>query len=388
MSHGSSALAEIDPHHAREHLPLDRLLRARGDRPRVIDVYPGRRAAPPRSRRSTRASCRRCAAPSGSSALAEIDPLGAVEKVACCGLLRARGDRPCAGERLSAATAAPPRSRRSTRCPMERWRAAPGSSALAEIDPAQDRRGTPAPRLLRARGDRPPGVSFVPVVCQAPPRSRRSTPRPCVVVARDGGSSALAEIDPIRSAPVQPSGGLLRARGDRPVLAPSTPAHHGAPPRSRRSTQDGQRSPRALPGSSALAEIDPRPCSPSRRRGRLLRARGDRPSTTLPSSNRGEAPPRSRRSTRDAVPMSARDSGSSALAEIDPSAPGHGCARGRLLRARGDRPVGQGGQYSATKAPPRSRRSTRDGLVQRHRAAGSSALAEIDPSAEIFPPCR
>ena len=274
---------------------------------------------------------------------------------------------------------APPRSRRSTRPAHAASDRVRGSSALAEIDP---RGASSCPQrrwLLRARGDRPRLRRASLLIRSAPPRSRRSTLEKAGPRGRRAGSSALAEIDPRACRRRAGSPRLLRARGDRPDEIEAWSAKGGAPPRSRRSTHGLRRGVAPLLGSSALAEIDPRPHSAATCSCRLLRARGDRPPGAPARRSPPAAPPRSRRSTRGPGEARRGRRGSSALAEIDPSAHRVRCARGWLLRARGDRPLTATEEFELPAAPPRSRRSTRREAIAREREIGSSALAEIDP---------
>ena len=133
-------------------------------------------------------------------------------------------------------------------------------------------------------------------------------------------------------------------------------------------------------GSSARAEIDP-----TAWRGRptttgLLRASGDRPAVVESVPVRNAAPPRERRSTRGRRERVQRRAGSSARAEIDPEASRSRRGPVGLLRASGDRPSRNLGLIAPPTAPPRERRSTLGVLHQHQRAAGSSARAEIDPA--------
>ena len=135
-------------------------------------------------------------------------------------------------------------------------------------------------------------------------------------------------------------------------------------------------------GSSAHAEIDPiptpsRPCAP-----RLLRPRGDRPDVEDENDRLREAPPPTRRSTRQHLGSWAHHAGSSAHAEIDPCWRGCSAPARRLLRPRGDRPASQNANFTVPQAPPPTRRSTLGCTTHGPSCPGSSAHAEIDP------PCR
>ena len=193
------------------------------------------------------------------------------------------------------------------------------------------------------------------------------------------GSSALAEIDPSHTRRARLRCRLLRARGDRPHAREEPEERGEAPPRSRRSTQARDRRGLQHHGSSALAEIDPARSRASRSDRWLLRARGDRPTMVGFVSLGVRAPPRSRRSTRVWSACHAGLDGSSALAEIDPRLRRPCSATAWLLRARGDRPFCITAPTISPMAPPRSRRSTRGCASAGVPASGSSALAEIDP---------
>ena len=97
--------------------------------------------------------------------------------------------------------------------------------------------------------------------------------------------------------------------------------------------------PKSAFGSSAHAEIDPQPFIPSRWQAWLLRTRGDRPVLFPWGGHPHRAPPHTRRSTRQSLRWTIR-----------------------------------------RKAPPHTRRSTRVYRYGRVGLAGSSAHAEIDPS--------
>src|SRR5690606_21537458 len=97
--------------------------------------------------------------------------------------------------------------------------------------------------------------------------------------------------------------------------------------------------PRRAEGSSARAEIDPRPDRRHDHRHRLLRPRGDRPLIARELGLADKAPPPARRSTPGGRTTAPGWRGSSARAEIDPGAAVAATTTEGLLRPRGDRPA-------------------------------------------------
>jgi len=218
---------------------------------------------------------------------------------------------------------------------------------------------------------------------EAPPPARRSTPSPRAKHSARHGSSARAEIDPIRLRFWPSMMRLLRPRGDRPEPLSSKNGLAQAPPPARRSTPAGGVAPANQNGSSARAEIDPRPPAACTGGSRLLRPRGDRPQPERRRRAIAWAPPPARRSTQLETAWREEETGSSARAEIDPPRAGRGGSPSRLLRPRGDRPAALVITTRSVAAPPPARRSTAALRGARAGAllgrAGSSARAEIDP---------
>ena len=112
-----------------------------------------------------------------------------------------------------------------------------GSSACAEIDPVSPELGTVVQRLLRLRGDRPVILRFPGCPAEAPPPARRSTLLPLRKLVSPSGSSACAEIDPLTYDDKHLPKGLLRLRGDRPLIIGLGVGAVKAPPPARRSTR-------------------------------------------------------------------------------------------------------------------------------------------------------
>ena len=315
---GSSAPAEMDPPPIHTPKPLPWLLRARGDGPSSPKMSGNRDTAPPRPRRWTRRGEGHVRRPDGSSAPAEMDPGIDGPRCAEHRLLRARGDGPHAAILLFSAARAPPRPRRWTCGTSHHMPLRTGSSAPAEMDPyLYGQIGVPQ-GLLRARGDGPAARMFGVSAMAAPPRPRRWTLAQEIAGRGGDGSSAPAEMDPIDALAMRDWQRLLRARGDGPDPHLPVASLSGAPPRPRRWTCDGLIHVEPLAGSSAPAEMDPRLAPPASGSARLLRARGDGPPKTLRKLTLTWAPPRPRRWTRPAAADRPRRRGSSAPAEMDP----------------------------------------------------------------------
>ena len=271
---------------------------------------------------------------------------------------------------------APPPARRSTRCGGHVQRLHAGSSACAEIDPVRNKRHCLIKWLLRLRGDRPLHSGHDRDKHLAPPPARRSTRIWRHQARFASGSSACAEIDPslLRARSITP--GLLRLRGDRPYKRYATQEEALAPPPARRSTPSTSPVISTSVGSSACAEIDPNSSAPTAAPVRLLRLRGDRPELRSRPLARTAAPPPARRSTPLARRVRRHAMGSSACAEIDPRGEFDSQETAWLLRLRGDRPVAEGEWAALADAPPPARRSTHYRPQHGDLGRGSSACAE------------
>ena len=166
------------------------------------------------------------------------------------------------------------------------------------------------------------------------------------------GYSAHAEIDPWARSRTHGSIGLLRARGDRPILWCGIHRRATATPRTRRSTRPFCRDRNDVRGYSAHAEIDPATRTHATLQGRLLRARGDRPGNRHREDGPAVATPRTRRSTSMETRLDVVLSGCSAHADIDLSADWPSASRAGLLRAGGDRPAIASRSRADLLAPP------------------------------------
>ena len=194
----------------------DRFLRPRGDRPCGVRSRGWVRGVPPPTRRSTPVSWFASLCARGSSAHAEIDPSSLRDMAALSWFLRPRGDRPFWKVRDDAEFLVPPPTRRSTPGKGFAVDVVPGSSAHAEIDPSRFRNQDAPCRFLRPRGDRPDWGKPQALALLVPPPTRRSTRAPGLLEAVKLGSSAHAEIDPRPRRRLLSGGRFLRPRGDRP----------------------------------------------------------------------------------------------------------------------------------------------------------------------------
>ena len=233
--------------------------------------------APPRSRGSTQNVVMNRAASLGSPAFAGIDLKAEAHAPKCVGLPRVRGDRPARPAGDCRCRAAPPRSRGSTRFQIIKTPSSCGSPAFAGIDPRTRPEPTPDNGLPRVRGDRPCRLDGAKPSGWAPPRSRGSTRSRVGFVELGSGSPAFAGIDLGSRSASEPGAGLPRVRGDRPSPRRKTVRSITAPPRSRGSTLPPSQYGALTSGSPAFAGIDPRPRASCRRPSRLPRVRGDRP---------------------------------------------------------------------------------------------------------------
>ena len=370
--------------------------------------------APPRSRGWTRDARGATPAASGSPALAGMDPSSAVVDFALMGLPRARGDGPMSKLLRSEQRKAPPRSRGWTHTGDRRPGPAPGSPALAGMDPVEGTATHGSSRLPRARGDGPVELDPATVAKLAPPRSRGWTQGGADRALARPGSPALAGMDPTPHTGMPQPLGLPRARGDGPESRTLSEQSFAAPPRSRGWTRARRARARRHRGSPALAGMDPRSGARPSSVRRLPRARGDGPIVCFPDCGLIGAPPRSRGWTQGLAAQKFAEAGSPALAGMDPSRASRGRSSPRLPRARGDGPVqvdhfdassaappppsprarrsrpglprarGDGPFESALfmvdlGAPPRSRGWTRSDELAKERDAGSPALAGMDP---------
>ena len=233
----------------------------------------------------------------GSPALAGIDPGPTANALRRCGFPRARGDRPPKGTSCRQTFMVPPRSRGSTPEMTPRNFSGPGSPALAGIDPSER---VPGPRtgwFPRARGDRPGAFTAVRAPQTVPPRSRGSTLRSSTPSSNRAGSPALAGIDLKGEEMRHRIARFPRARGDRPLVCLCCAHGVQVPPRSRGSTRSERGDAHGDGGSPALAGIDPHGLMTTWASTRFPRARGDRPGKAGVHSLHKLVPPRSRGST-------------------------------------------------------------------------------------------
>ena len=293
-------------------------------------------------------------------------------------LPRTRGDGPVALFMISYLTKAPPHSRGWTRGPRETAERHRGSPALAGMDPSPPP-AAPAPRRLpRTRGDGPCSHASESRTTPAPPHSRGWTVGVGKIMGTVLGSPALAGMDPRSARSAAESPRLPRTRGDGPGRSCRSGRDIWAPPHSRGWTRAAEISADRIDGSPALAGMDLAPAGVDRPWRRLPRTRGDGPTRGKQGGVAGAAPPHSRGWTWLAPPVTVEAAGSPALAGMDPCGEeSHGNAR-RLPRTRGDGPGRSHRSRHPAGAPPHSRGWTMASLWCPSRSTGSPALAGMD----------
>ena len=184
----------------------------------------------------------------------------------------------------------------------------------------------------------------------APPPTRRCAVGAAGLPVGDRGSSAHAEMRPSSACAGRRSTRLLRPRGDAPETRRHERTQQGAPPPTRRCADAFGVTPESPHGSSAHAEMRPRPRRPSRALPRLLRPRGDAPSRRRLICAPASAPPPTRRCARRRWPH-------------------HLTTRG-LLRPRGDAPLSHCAHSISNPAPPPTRRCAAFGSCSTFGATG------------------
>ncbi len=213
---GCPAHAGIDPILGHPSHILHRLPRARGDRPYLRDTMWKRVEAAPRTRGSTPADGSPAGCRLGCPAHAGIDPAWISLPSLLERLPRARGDRPHVPATPGLVVGAAPRTRGSTFTLLQAVTSHPGCPAHAGIDPPGASRVGPIPGLPRARGDRPANHFSYGMTKRAAPRTRGSTLRTFPVRRYALGCPAHAGIDRPQVVAWVCTYGLPRARGDRP----------------------------------------------------------------------------------------------------------------------------------------------------------------------------
>ena len=176
-------------------------LRSRGDAPVSA---PSRRAAakvPPLTRRCARDHCCRDGARPGSSAHAEMRPRRSTSPPLWGRFLRSRGDAPSEAPASWCRTPVPPLTRRCAPGVVVREEPKVGSSAHAEMRPLGSRCTRSSRWFLRSRGDAPASPISAIAARWVPPLTRRCAPSGSRVASRDNGSSAHAEMRPKTGSP-------------------------------------------------------------------------------------------------------------------------------------------------------------------------------------------
>ncbi len=175
IAKGSSAHAEMHrPRRACCHAGR-RFLRPRGDAPRPLKEALPRCSVPPPTRRCTSTGRGAHTQVAGSSAHAEMHRLRDGRAVSRHGFLRPRGDAPCPKTLGIGARKVPPPTRRCTaRSPIACGQRV-GSSAHAEMHPIGAIRVLVAEGFLRPRGDAPLSRVARGSAAGVPPPTRRCT---------------------------------------------------------------------------------------------------------------------------------------------------------------------------------------------------------------------
>ncbi len=275
--------------------------------------------ASPRSRGSARTQRTTAPEQRGFPALAGIGPSTYGRSGKGRWLPRARGDRPAVSPGSIVTFAASPRSRGSAVAGGLVPVAAAGFPALAGIGRRPERGWSRWTRLPRARGDRPARGEDEEEGGLASPRSRGSAHGGLTTRVAADGFPALAGIGRTRAGPSSRRGGLPRARGDRPSYSSLAQLVSAASPRSRGSARVAGPPSQPVSGFPALAGIGPTATSRSSSSGGLPRARGDRPFAALSGATVTMASPRSRGSAPVSTSDTQYVGGFPALAGIGPT---------------------------------------------------------------------
>ncbi len=171
--------------------------------------------------------------------------------------------------------------------------------------------------------------------------------------------------------------GFLRPRGDAPLPWSFFLSLLEVPPPTRRCTAIGDNDVGGVDGSSAHAEMHPSAGARARVARGFLRPRGDAPVAAAEWVRATRVPPPTRRCTGAASSRRRSAWGSSAHAEMHPSRKGSLDGSQRFLRPRGDAPMPGTTKIDACGVPPPTRRCTRARRLDALRSAGSSAHAEM-----------
>ena len=377
---GSSAHAEMRPSARRARMGRRRLLRPRGDAPPKRRRPRRKPRAPPPTRRCARDPTRDASSPPGSSAHAEMRPVCIPFEHGGPRLLRPRGDAPRLSRAFRACRGAPPPTRRCAVRLSRRPPHAAGSSAHAEMRPPADCGSGRRLWLLRPRGDAPRFRADLSVGVEAPPPTRRCARPAHDRAGASCGSSAHAEMRPRRGRRRSARARLLRPRGDAPFERTASGGLRMAPPPTRRCARRSAATSFESSGSSAHAEMRPRSRSPAPQARGLLRPRGDAPRSIISGRVGGKAPPPTRRCAPAALAEHVAGDGSSAHAEMRPDQGEEHVHEDRLLRPRGDAPVRVRSLPVTATAPPPTRRCAPAALAEHVAGDGSSAHAEMRPA--------
>ncbi len=257
-AHGSSAHAEMHPAQPQHAAPRAGFLRPRGDAPGTCASDVDHPEVPPPTRRCTGRGAFRGREGTGSSAHAEMHRRRGPGRCPRPRFLRPRGDAPKSQTSPSPSTMVPPPTRRCTGGRGRSRSPHAGSSAHAEMHPRRGLRPRGRAGFLRPRGDAPSETSREMPATMVPPPTRRCTPSDPGGSDRASGSSAHAEMHPAEARPDRRRRWFLRPRGDAPHELRLLGAYLAVPPPTRRCTGALPFAPYFPAGSSAHAEMHPR----------------------------------------------------------------------------------------------------------------------------------
>ena len=295
----------------------------------------------------------------GSSAHAEMRPSGPRPRPRFRGFLRSRGDAPESASVVRLSHVVPPLTRRCALVTPRVSVTRPGSSAHAEMRRDASSRRHIAHGFLRSRGDAPLRRGQGWRRCEVPPLTRRCAVTGEEIGPELYGSSAHAEMRPADSACRLASARFLRSRGDAPIAHRHRHIGTGVPPLTRRCAERLPRPRDRGRGSSAHAEMRPIRCTSLRRARGFLRSRGDAPTEHVYTEGFLRVPPLTRRCAPPPLEQTTCTRGSSAHAEMRPSCRRSRSRSRRFLRSRGDAPTRDGVLLRFPPVPPLTRRCAR-----------------------------
>ena len=252
---GSSAHAEMRRHRRSRGRRRGGFLRSRGDAPDVRDYVASWSPVPPLTRRCAAERQHRESLRLGSSAHAEMRLKRPACAFAMIRFLRSRGDAPPTSSPGSSGSSVPPLTRRCALATAGVLAGLSGSSAHAEMRRGRSRTSSGTSWFLRSRGDAPVQVVTYAVLALVPPLTRRCAPLADPPRRRWYGSSAHAEMRPADGSPGDSVSGFLRSRGDAPRAKSVNRLKCRVPPLTRRCAAKRRGLAKWASGSSAHAEM-------------------------------------------------------------------------------------------------------------------------------------